>query len=118
MILLEPRLLELRYNILDVFRRGSNKVDSLEMRQFLCGLFGFLDQVDIVLVELWLCVDDGDHGGGLLVQEEGFHAGNLAEDAVEVVLGDVQDVCLTLFNHCLMGWDKVTFIYLSYGLYL
>ncbi len=79
-------LFEELYVVLD----GPDEVDGLEVHQFLPDIFDLLDEVDVILVEFGLCVDDGDDAGGLMVEDESLHLGDVSENVVEVVLGDRQ----------------------------
>ena len=70
-----------------VFGR-SDEEDSLEMHKFFLDVLYLLDEIDIVFVQFGLGVDDGDDTRGLGVKDESFHFGDLAENGVEVVLGN------------------------------
>lgn len=92
MILLEPWLFEFGDDIFYILSCGSDQIKCFEVGEFFCWLLDFLYEVNVVFIKFGLCVYDGDHGGGFPVEQKGFHAGDLSEDVVEIVLGDVQDV--------------------------
>lgn len=98
-ILLKSWFFQLWYNILNILNCRSDQIEGFEMWKFFGCLLSLLNQINVILIQFWLSINNWYHWCSLFVQQKCFHAWNLCENIVKVILCNVEDIWLSLLYH-------------------